>query len=174
MAPEHTSRITGQEAIVKIPNSNDGEIAVTNVSFDIDVNTTDVQTNQGHKPDIATTGLRYSGSFEYDGEQDVIRNKLFYSAGDKDANGDKIAGAGAPYDPGEPKRVNMTVKEEAPAGDGGDSGNLSRTWTLENVLITGMSRDIPSDDVASTSWDFEAEDAYVSDGGAAGGSSRSE
>lgn len=174
MAPDHTSRITGQEAIVKVPDSNDGEIAVTNVSFDIDVNTTDVQTNQGHKPDIATTGLRYSGSFEYDGEQDVIRNKLFYAAGETDGNGNTIASTSSntPYEPGEPKRVNMTVKETSPNGAGGDSGNLFRRWTLENIVVTGMSRDIPSDDVASTSWDFEAEDAFVSKGGAAGGSSR--
>jgi hypothetical protein len=166
--PEHSSRVTGQEAIIKIPSggSGDNEIAVTNVSFDIEVNTSDVQTNQGHKPDIATTGLRYSGSFEYDGEQDKIRAKLFYSASDSNA------GADSAFEPGEPKRVTMTVKEEAPDGSSGGSGNLSRTWTLDNVLVTGMSRDIPSDDVASTSWDFEAEDAYVSGGGFDSGSSR--
>lgn len=167
-APEHTSRVTGQEAIIKIPNSAGDEIAVTNVSFDIEVNTTDVQTDQGMKPDIATTGLRYSGSFEYDGEQDKIRAKLFYSASDPAVPGT--------YEAGEPKRVTMTVKEESPNANnvsGEGSGNLSRTWTLENVVVTGMSRDIPADDVASTSWDFEAEDAYVSAGGFDGGSSRS-
>lgn len=166
-APEHSSRVTGQEAVVKIPNSAGDEIAISNVSFDISVETTDVQTDQGMKPDIARTGLRYSGSFEYDGEQDKIRAKLFYSASDG------LAGPDGPFEPGEPKRVTMTVKEEAPDGAGGQSGNLSRTWTLENVIVTGMSRDIPADDVASTSWDFEAEDAYVSSGGFDDGSSRS-
>lgn len=162
-APEHTSRVTGQEAIVKIPNSSGDEIAVTNVSFDIDVSTTNVQTDQSLKPTKATTGLDYSGSFEYDGGQDKIRAKLFYAAGDEEVS------AGF-REPGEPRRVTMTVKEEAPE-DGAD-GNLPRTWTLEEVMVTGMSRDIPSDDVASTSWDFEAEDAYVSGGGFDDGSSR--
>lgn len=171
--PNHTSRITGQEAIINIPATGNGnEIAVTNVSFDIEVNTTDVQTNQGLKPDVATTGLRYSGSFEYDGEQDTIRNNLFWSASEQ------LVGTGplTPKEPGEPKRVTMTVQEIDPnAGNvsGQGSGNLPRTWTLEGVVVTGMSRDVPADDVASTSWDFEAEDAYVSSGGAAGGSSRS-
>lgn len=165
VAPEHTSRVTGQEAIVKIPDSGGNEMAFTNVSFDISVETTDVQTDQSLKPDIATTGLRYSGSFEYDGEQDKVRAQLFYSASDSEvSDGSKEAG--------EPKRVTMTVKEEDP-DSGGSSGNLSRTWTLENVVVTGMSRDIPGSDVASTSWDFDAEDAYVSDGGYDGGSSRS-
>jgi len=164
VAPEHTSRVTGQSAVIKIPNSSGDEIAVTNVTFDIEVNTTDVQTDQSMRASIATTGLRYSGSFEYDGAQDKIRAKLFYANGDSEvSNGYKKAG--------EPKRVTMTVKEEKPSSGGG-GGNLPRTWTLDNVIVTGMSRDIPADDVASTSWDFEAEDAYVSSGGFDNGSSR--
>lgn len=164
-APEHSSRVTGRDAIIKIPNSAGDEIAVTNVTFDIDTNTTDVQTDQSLRADIVTTGLRYSGSFEYDGAQDKIRAKLYYAAGDAEVSaGLKQAG--------EPRRVTMTVRErEDPVDDAG--GNLPRTWTLENVVITGMSRDIPGDDVASTSWDFEAEDAYVSSGGFDGSSSRS-
>jgi len=153
----HTSRITGQEAVVKIPQGD--EIAVTNVTFDIETNTTDVQTDQSLRADIVTTGLRYSGSFEYDGANDEIRSKLYYSAGES-----------AFHEAGEPKRVTMTVKENAPEGG---NPELPRTWTLDGVKVTGMSRDIPSDDVASTSWDFEAEDVYVSSGGVEGGSSRS-
>jgi len=159
-APEHTSRVTGQEAVVKIPNSAGDEIAVTNVSFDIEVNTTDVQTDQSLRANIATTGLRYSGSFEYDGSQDKIRAKLFYTAGESSY-----------HEAGEPKRVTMTVKEEQP-DESANAATNARTWTLENVIVTGMSRDIPADDVASTSWDFEAEDAYVSSGGFDGSSSR--
>lgn len=160
-APEHTSRVTGQEAVIKIPNSAGNEIAITNVSFDIETNTTDVQTDQSLRPVIATTGLRYSGSFEYDGTQDKIRDNLFYSSGESNY-----------HEAGEPKRVTMTVKEEQPDQSPNAATN-ARTWTLENVVVTGMSRDIPADDVVSTSWDFEAEDAYVSGGGVRGGSSRS-
>jgi len=156
VAPDHTSRITGQEAIIK---AGDQEIAVTNVSFSIDPQSTDVQTDQSMKPTLVTTGLRYSGSFEYDGGQDVIRNLMFYSAGESDY-----------HEAGEPKRVTMTVKEEAP--EEGAAGGFPRTWTLEEVQVTGLSRDVPSDDVASSSWDFDCEDAYVSSGGVTGASSR--
>ena len=160
---QHDSRVTGESAIIKIPNGE--EIAVTNVSFDIDVNSTDVQTDQTLRPDHVVTGLRYSGSFEYDGAQDKIRAQLFYTAGDSAvSNGRKQAG--------EPKRVTMTVKEESREAGGGD-GNLPRTWTLEEVMVTGLSRDIPGADVSSSSWDFNCEDAYVSSGGFDGGSSRS-
>ena len=142
----HYSRVTGQEAIISIPQGE--EIAVTNVSFEIAPDTTDVQTDQSLKPDIVTTGLRYSGSFEYDGVQDNIRNNLFYDANE------------SPYhEAGEPKRVTMTVVEEPPSEEA--ATELPRTWVLENVVITGMSRDVPADDVASTSWDFDAEDAFV-------------
>jgi len=166
VAPTHTSRITGQDAVVKIPNSGGNEIAITNVTLDIDVGVGNVQTNQGLKPDKPTTSLDYSGSFEYDGAQDKIRSQLFYSASDENA------GPGEPFEPGEPKQVTMTIKEEDPGNAPADA-NLPRTWTVENVKVTGMSRDIPSDAVASTSWDYEAEDAYVSSGGADGTSSRS-
>jgi len=127
-------RHTGNDAIISIPDGND--IPVSNVSWDQDVNTTEVQ--QGSlKPSIAITGLRYSGSFEYDGKNENLRGKLW-------------------RDDGEPERVTMTVKEEpSRTGTGG------RTFTFTNVMVTGMSRDLPSDDVSSTSWDFVAEDLNV-------------
>jgi hypothetical protein len=167
-APNHTSRLTGQDAIIKV---GDQEFAVTNVSFDIEPDSTDVQTNQSMKPDIAITGLRYSGSFEYDGEQDTVRNLLFYSAGDPPVGEDGNKQAG------EPKRFNMTVKEKAPSvtDDGtttSESGNLSRTWTIKNAVCLGLSRDVPADDVTSSSWDFDAEDIYISSGGASDGGTR--
>lgn len=135
-------RHTGADAIISIPNGND--IPVTNVSWDQDVNTTDVQqTKTGGsnanplKASIAITGLRYSGSFEYDGKNEDLRQKLW-------------------EEDGTPKRVTMTVKEEP-----GEGSSTSRTFTFSNVIVTGMSRDVPSDGVSSTSWDFEAEDLNV-------------
>lgn len=145
-------RQTGQEAIVKIPDAQGEEIAVSNVTWDSDVNTTDVQHNTSLKPAIAITGLRYSGSFEYSGTNEDLRHQLMYDAGDEF------------HEEGEPKRVTMTVKEEK-GSDGAQ--DLPRTFHFENVIVTGMSRDQPSDDVSSTSWDFAAEDMYVT-GGASG------
>lgn len=136
-------RFTGEDAIIKIPNGN--AIAVSNVSWDRDVNTTEVQHNDSLNPTVAVTGLRYSGSFDYDGKNENLRQKLW-------------------RDDGRPKRVTMTVKEESGEVDntaGTTSSAGSRTFTFENVIVTGMSRDVPSDDVASTSWDFVAENVSV-------------
>lgn len=128
-------RHTGNDAIISIPNGND--IPVSNVSWDQDVNTTEVQHSDSLKPAIAITGLRYSGSFEYDGKNEDLRQQLW-------------------QDDGQPERVTMTVREEAGEGSTG-----SRTFTFSNVIVTGMSRDVPADDVTSTSWDFVAEDLNV-------------
>jgi hypothetical protein len=135
-------RHTGADAIVSVPNGND--IPVSNVSWDHDVNTTEVQHSgtggAGSNPlnaAIAITGLRYSGSFDYDGKNEDLRQQLF-------------------KDNGEPERVTMTVREEP-----GEGSTTSRTFTFENVIVTGMSRDVPADDVSSTSWDFAAENLVV-------------
>lgn len=134
-------RHTGADAIISIPNGND--IPVSNVSWDQDVNTTEVQhTGIGGggnplKAAIAITGLRYSGSFEYDGKNEDLRQQLW-------------------EDDGTPRYVTMTVREEP-----GDGSTTSRTFTFENVVVTGMSRDVPSDDVSSTSWDFAAENLTI-------------
>jgi hypothetical protein len=164
VAPEHVSEVQGKNAIIKVPNTGGNEIAVTNVSFSINASNDTVQTNQGLKVTNVTTGLDYDGSFEYDGSQDKIRAQLFYSASD-DAVQNGLAEAGQPI------KTTMTVKERASA-EADDAGNLPRTWTLEGMKVTGMSRDIPGDGIANSSWDFVADDAYVSSGGFDDGSSR--
>lgn len=137
-------RFTGDDAIIKIPSGN--EIAVSNVSWDRDVNTTEVQHNDSLKPTVAVTGLRYSGSFEYNGKNESLRNKLW-------------------RDDGRPVRVTMTIREEPGETNEGigttAESPATRTYTFENVIVTGESRDVPSDDVASTSWDFVAENLEV-------------
>lgn len=138
-------RFTGAEAIISIPEGND--IPVSNVSWDREVEQTDIQQtatgstgSSALKPTHAITGLRYSGSFEYDGKNEDLRSQLW-------------------LDNDEPVRATMTVKEEPGRGTDG----ASRTTTFVNVLITGESRDIPSDDVGSTTWDWVAEDMIVSE-----------
>lgn len=138
-------RQSGQEAILKIPNEDGEEVPVTNVSWDHDVNTSEVQYTDSLKPHHVVTGLRYSGSFEYDGSNEELRNKLFH-------DGDEY------HEPGEPVRMTMTVREEA--GESGQTGH-PRTFTFSNVIVTGMSRDVPSDDVSSSSFDWVAEDLEV-------------
>jgi len=139
-------RFTGEDAIIKVPQGN--EIAVSNVSWDREVNSTEVQHNDSLNPTHAITGLRYSGSFEYDGKNEDLRSQLWRSDG-------------------RPVRFTMTVKEEPGQTTDGygttASDPASRKFTFENVIVTSMSRDIPGDDVASTSWDFVAENVEVSE-----------
>jgi hypothetical protein len=140
----HESNHTGNDAIIKIPAGN--EIPVTNVTWDRSVEQSEVQHNNSLKPTNVTTGLRYSGSFEYEGANEELRQQLWYTEGDEF------------HEAGEPKKVNMTVKETQ-AEDGQEG--LPRTITFTNVEVETETRDLPSDDVASTSFDFTAEDMSV-------------
>lgn len=144
-------RQTGREAVVKIPNGS--EVPVSNVTWDIETQSTDVQHNDSLKATSATTGLRVSGSFEYDGANEELRSKLWYTTSDDAVkNGYKEAG--------EPKRFTMTVKEKA-SEEGADG--LPRLWTFTGVSIQNMTRDIPADDVTSSSFDWRADDWDVSE-----------
>lgn len=149
-------RHTGADAIIKVDGE---EVPVTNVTWDRDVGTTNVQhsntsatTTNPLKPTKVITSLDYSGSFEYDGRNENIRSLLW-------------------RDDGEPKRFVLTVRETPGRENTADSGlaegstfaGIKRTFTFTNAMVTGSSRDIPSDDVSSTSFDFEAEDLNVSE-----------
>lgn len=137
-------RTTGQDAIIKFGNR---EITVSNVSWSRDVNTTDVQHNDSLEPKILTTGLRYSGSFEYDGRDYDLMNELVTKE------------ETAVYDKNEPVRGTLSVTEVQTNEDGSTERYI---YTFRNVIVTGQSRDAPADDTTSTSWDFEAESINVS------------
>jgi len=132
--------VTGRDASLKIGTT---EVPISNVSFDREVNTTDVQLNDSLKPTHVVTGLRYSGSFEFDGANKALEEILFSE------NADESREAGAPIEQG-----TLTVKEDLEDGD--------RTYTFKNVIVTTQSADVPSDDVRSTSYDWIAEDLSVS------------
>lgn len=141
-------RHTGQEAILKVGGH---ELPISNVSWSRDVNTTDVQLNDSLKPAIAITGLRYTGSFDYDGKNERFR-KIVWEEG---SNGNP--------ERGEPVRfATLTIREEVSHDASlGAEGDEPRTYTFDGVIITGESRDIPADDVSSTSYDWAAEDVSV-------------
>lgn len=142
----HAERQTGQEAIVKIGTSGD-EIRVTNVTWDRSVNQDSVQQNNSLWPTNVTTGLRVSGSLEYEGASEEFRSLMWYTPSDDAVqNGFREAG--------EPVRHTMTVKEEA--GEEAAPG-MPRTHTFLNMTVTSESPDHPSDGVRSTSWDWTAE-----------------
>lgn len=130
-------RATGQDAVLKF-KPNDGsekvEVAITNVSWTRDQETTEIQDNQGLSAVIATTGVRFSGSFEYDGRQYDVLTKTF--------DGD------------DPVRATISVRE---VDDDGDSVE-AYVYTFKHAMVTSQSRDYPADDVASASFDFVAEE----------------
>lgn len=127
---------TAQDATIKIPNGE--EIKVTNFSWSKDTNETEVQHNDSLWAERVTTGMRISGSFEYSGAEDTLRDELYYDNEDGHE--------------GEPRPVTATVKEE----NVGEEGN-SRTLTFNKLKVTGWSRDLTSDDVSSSTWDFVAQ-----------------
>lgn len=141
-------RMTGQQAVLKFDNGAGGlqEIPINNVSWSRDVSTTEVQDNQGLTPVIATTGLRFSGSFEYSGQNESAVDELFNHGSAKGA-----------VEANEPTRGTLVVREENREGDS------QVRYKFKDAMVTGQSRDYPADDIASTSFDFVAEDLAVKD-----------
>lgn len=133
---------TGQQAVLKFPP--DVEIPVSNVDWDRDVNTTENQLNDDLKAAIAITGLRYSGTFDYDGKNDDVRSAMWNDDG----------GDNSPV-----VHSTMTVRETPSAQ--ADSDVVTRTYKFDTVVITGESRSIPGDDTSSTTYNWAAEDLTV-------------
>lgn len=111
-----------------------GEVAVSNVSFSEEANTSEVQYSTSFAQNIAVTGVTYSGSFEIPGNANEERD-----IGWNDGSGN----------PGTtlPEHISsMTIED----GEG-------RAWTFSNVLLNSHSKDVPSDDRTTQSFDFMAE-----------------
>lgn len=121
---------------------NGDEIAITNASYDgPDADWSETQFNDALHQDIALTGVSYSGSFEFSGSSEALRDALYEEASD------------GKYDvPVSPSNVEVHIEEETEQG--------TRTVIFRNVGIGTRSRDRPSDDRTSTSYDFVAERMY--------------
>ena len=117
------------------------EIAVTNVSFSEEANTSEVQYTTGFYQTIAVTGVTYSGSFEIAGNANDTRDEGW----DEGTEGENETMT-------RPKNIDtMSIVDGA-----------GRSYTFTNVLLNSISKDIPSDDRTSQSFDFMAEKMYVS------------
>lgn len=137
---------TGQQAVLKFPP--DVEVPVSNVDWDRNVNTTENQLNDSLKAAIAITGLRYSGTFEFDGKNDDIRSAMWNDdPTNLDVENHPVV------------HSTMTVKE-TPSTQA-DSDVVTRTYKFDTVVITGESRSIPGDDNSSTTYNWMAEDVTV-------------
>jgi hypothetical protein len=116
----------------------DGETPITNVSFSEEANTSEVQYNSGFSQNIAVTGVSYSGSFEIPGNANTERDE-----GWEDGDDTSI-----------PKNVGtMTIVD-----------GENREYNFGNVIFNSHSKDIPSDDRTTQSFDFMAETVITGTG----------
>lgn len=122
----------GNDCTLFLPS--DTEVPVTNVSFSEEANTSEVQYTDSFAQNIAVTGVTYSGSFEIPGNANDERD-----SGWTDGSGEN--GTSLPEHIG-----TMTIED----GEG-------RSYSFSNVLLNSHSKDIPSDDRTTQSFDFMAE-----------------
>lgn len=123
----------GANCELQIPGGT--SIPVENVSFSEEANTSEVQYTGTFRQSIAVTGVTYSGSFDIPGNANNVRDKGWDNGSDNDDNTTL------------PTQLDGMVIVD---GEG-------RTHTFENVLLNSHSKDIPSDDRTSQSFDFMAE-----------------
>jgi hypothetical protein len=133
------SKEVGPNCVIEVPSGS--EIPVSNVSFSEEAETSEVQYTTGFNKDIAVTGVTYSGSFEIPGNANNVRNEGWNEASSDATN--------------LPQHVNNLVIKD---GD--------KTYTFVDVLLNSHSKDIPSDDRTTQSFDFMAQRLYTSSGGA--------
>lgn len=144
-------RHTGADGLLKFePDEGENagtylEIPVTSVDWAREYSTEDVQHNGTQSPTLTTTGIRYNGSFEYEGQNPDLMDALTLRDESLDHRRNR------------PIRGTLTLKEYE--HDDGDTTVV--TITFKRVLITNISRDYPADGVTSATIDWEAEDMIV-------------
>lgn len=130
------SKEVGPNCVLEIPQGT--EVPVTNVSFSEEADTSEVQYTTGFNKDIAVTGVSYSGSFDIDGNANNVRGEGWEEAGPESTN--------------LPKHVsNLVIKDS------------NKIHTFVDVLLNSHSKDIPSDDRTSQSFDFMAQRGFTKD-----------
>jgi len=123
----------GANCELQIPDGT--TVPVENVSFSEEANTSEVQYTGSFAQSIAVTGVTYSGSFDIPGNANTVRDNGWDNGSDNDDNTTL------------PQNIdNMSITD-----------SQDRTWSFENVLLNSHSKDIPSDDRTSQSFDFMAE-----------------
>lgn len=120
---------------------NKDSVPVESISLSEEANTSEVQYTDSFAQSIAVTGVSYSGSFDIPGNADSIR-----SQGWKDGNDDS---------------GNMTLPKQVSSMSLVPENGDANTYTFTTVLLSSVSKDIPSDDRTSQSFDFVAEKMYI-------------
>jgi hypothetical protein len=134
------SKEVGANCKLEIPSGE--EIPVNNVSFSEEAETSEVQYTTGFNKDIAVTGVTYSGSFEIPGNANNIRKLGWNDASSGQTN--------------LPQNIDQLVIKDG-----------TKTYTFVDVLLNSHSKDIPSDDRTTQSFDFMAQRLHSKDGGTA-------
>lgn len=114
-------------------------VPVENVSFSEEANTSEVQYTGSFTQSIAVTGVTYSGSFDIPGNANDTRDKGW----DNGSTNSDVTTLPKAID-----QINIV--------DG-----AGRIHQFENVLLNSHSKDIPSDDRTSQSFDFMAEKLVI-------------
>ena len=145
-------RHTGADALLKFDadmgdDTGYVEIPVTDVSWTRDHTTEDIQHNGSQTATLTTTGIRFNGSFEYDGQNPGLLDAFLNTDGTAAASTDNG---------GRPTRGTLTIKE-----DNNDTDEEVRTISFKRVQATSFDRSYPADGVTNTSVDFEAEDMMI-------------
>jgi hypothetical protein len=122
----------GHDVVVTIAGEQD--VPVTNISYSSDASSSTTQFSSGLGQSIVTTGMEYSGSFEHDGSNVSLQEAV------RDDRGVPKA----------PTDVEITVNEH------------ERTVTFSGVMVESRSKDMPSDDRTSETYDFVAEEMLIS------------
>lgn len=136
----HTETFTGQDAVISVGTD---EYEVTNVSYQMETQTSAIQQETDLDARNVISGTRYSGSFEYQG----INNDWI----------DEIIGTDGQSQVTQPQTISLSIK----SGEIGDEDE--RLVLLQPIVITNLSRDISSDDVATTTFNFVADGLLVTD-----------
>lgn len=129
------------------------EVPVTNFQWTRDYSTEQIQHNGSMKPTLGTTEIRFSGSFEYTGQNPELLQHLMHSSnlGKYDTGGSDNIGS---IEDNRPIRGTLTHKEY----NHDKPDEVEATITFRRVLITSHDRDVGSGDTSSSSFDWEAED----------------
>lgn len=127
------SKEVGANCKLEIPSGT--EVPVTNFSFSEEADTSEVQYTTGFNKDIAVTGVTFSGSFEISGNGANIRELGWENASSSGTN--------------TPKNIaTLVIKDQ------------NTTYTFQDVLLSSHSKDVPSDDRTTQSFDFMAQNLY--------------
>lgn len=133
MVLEGNKKEVGNDATIFIGSE---EFAVTSASYSEEADISEVQFNTSLTNSIAVTGVSYSGSFEHNGSNKQLRDALYT---EQSAPTSAI-----------PAEVSLIVIKDS-----------EHVYKFRNCLVSSRSKDLPSDDRTSVTYDFVCEEVVV-------------